>query len=161
MMEERTDKRDEANRLFSQSPNNAEALLVASKETGLDVGVEKTKYMVMSRHQHGGQNNNTKTGNKTFEIVEQFRYVGTTLTNQNSIHEEIKCRLKSWTACSHSVQNLLLFSLLSKNTKIKTFSSVVLFLSFYGCETWFFTRREEHRPRVFENLVLRKIRIWS
>jgi hypothetical protein len=71
------------------------ALLIASKEIGLEVNAEKTKYMVMSRDQNAGQNEYTQIGNKSFETVKQFKYLGTTITNQNSIHEEIKSRLKS------------------------------------------------------------------
>jgi hypothetical protein len=63
--------------------------------------------MVMSRDQNAGQNHNIKMDNKSFERVEQFKYLGTTLTNQNSIQEEIKSRLKSGNACYHSVQDLL------------------------------------------------------
>jgi hypothetical protein len=87
--------------------NNTEALLIASKEIGLEVNAEKTKYMVMSRDQNAGQNGYIQKGNESFETVEQFKYLETTLTNQNSIHEEIKSRLKSGNACYHSVQNLL------------------------------------------------------
>jgi hypothetical protein len=83
---------------------NTEAIVVASKEIGLEVNAEKTKYMVMSRNQNAGQNHNIKVGNKFFERVEQFKYMGATLTKQNSIHEEIKSRLKSGNACYHSVQ---------------------------------------------------------
>jgi len=86
---------------------NAEALLVTSKETGLEVNADKTKYMIMSRDQNAGQIHNIKIDNSSFERVEEFKYLGTTLTNQNSIHEEIKSRLKPGNACYHSVQNLL------------------------------------------------------
>jgi hypothetical protein len=78
--------------------------MIASKETGLGVNAEKTKYMVMSRNQNAGHNHNIKIGNKPFEMEEEFKYLGTTLTNQNSIHEEITSRLKSGNACYHLVQ---------------------------------------------------------
>ena len=81
----------------------------------------------------------------------------TTLTNQNSIQEEIKSRLKLGNACHHSVQNLLSSSLLSKNIKIKIYRTIILPVVLYGCETWSLTLREEHRLRVFENRVLRRI----
>jgi hypothetical protein len=89
--------------------------------------------------------------------VEQFKYLGTTLTNQNSIQEDIKSRLKSGSACYRSVQDLLSSSLLSKNTKIKIYRTVILPVVLYGCETWFLTLREEHGLRLFENRVLRRI----
>jgi hypothetical protein len=93
---------------------NTEALLIASKEICLKVNAEKTKYMVMSRDQNAGQNGNIQIGNKSFGTLEQFKYLGTTLTNQNSIHEEVKSRWKSANVCYHSVRNLLSSNLLSK-----------------------------------------------
>jgi len=81
----------------------------------------------------------------------------TTLTNQNSIQEEIKSRLKSGNACYHSVQNLLSSSLLPKNLKIMIYGTIMLPVVLYGCETWSPTLREERRLRVFENRVLRRI----
>jgi hypothetical protein len=66
---------------------NTEVLLVASKEIGLEVNAEKTKYMVMSRDQNAGQNGCIQTGNKSFETVKQFKYLGTTINIPNSIHE--------------------------------------------------------------------------
>jgi hypothetical protein len=58
-------------------------------------------------------------GNKSFESVRQFRYLGKTLTNENSIYPEIKSRFKTGNACYNSMQNLLPSSLLSENTNIK------------------------------------------
>ena len=89
--------------------------------------------------------------------MEEFKYFRTTLTNQNSVQEEIKRRLKSGNACYYSVQNLLSFNLLSKNIKIKIYRIIILSVVLYGCETWLPTLREEHRLRVFENRVLRRI----
>ena len=80
-----------------------------------------------------------------------------TLTNQNSIAEEIKSRLRSGNACYHSVQNLLSSRLLSKNFKIKIYRIRILPVVLYGCETWSLTLREERKLRVFENMVLRTI----
>jgi len=91
-------------------------------------------------------------------MVEQFIYLGTTITNQNSIQEEIKGRLKSGNACYHSEQNILSSSLLSKNLKIKIYRTVTLPVVLYGCETWSVTLMEESRLRVFENRVLREIK---
>ena len=75
----------------------------------------------------------------------------TTLTNQKSIQEEIKSSLKSGNACCHSVQHLLSSILLSTNLKIKIYSTIILPVVLYGCETWSRTSREERRLRVDKN----------
>jgi len=67
-----------------------------------------------------------RTDNRPLERVEGFKYLGTTLTNQNSITEEIKSTLRSGNACCHSVQNILSSRLLSKNLKIKIYRTVIL-----------------------------------
>jgi hypothetical protein len=87
-------------------------------------------------YQNAGRSHNIKIDNSSFERVEEFRYLGTALTNQNSIQEEKKSRLESGNACYHSVQNLLSSSLLSKNIKIKIQRNIIFLLVLYGCETW-------------------------
>jgi hypothetical protein len=82
---------------------NEEALLDASKEIDLEVNSEKMKYMFMSHHQTAGQSNYIRVANKSFEKVSKFKYLGTTLTDQNCIHEEIRSRLNSRNACYHAV----------------------------------------------------------
>jgi len=74
---------------------NAEVLVAATMETGLEVCADKTKYVVMSRDQNAGRIHSVRIDNSTFESVEEFKYLGRTLTNQNSIAEEIKSKLKS------------------------------------------------------------------
>jgi hypothetical protein len=70
------------------------------------------------------------------------------------MHEEIKSRLNSGSACYHSVQSLLSYRLLSRNVKVKIYKTIILPDILYGCETWSLTLREENRLRMFENRVL-------
>ena len=75
--------------------------------------------MVMSLDQNAGQNNDIKVDNISFETVEQLKWLGTTLRNQNLLYEESNCRLNSGSAFCHSVQNLSSSIFLCKNIKIK------------------------------------------
>ena len=143
--------------MYAKRTENAEALVAATREIGLEVSADKTKYMVMSRNQNAGRIHSVRTDNSTFERVEEFKYLGTTSTNQNSIAEEIKSRLRSGSACYYSVQNLLSSRLLSKNLKIKIYRAIISPVVLYGYETWSLTLQEERNLRVFENMVLRKI----
>jgi hypothetical protein len=120
---------------------NTETLTDDSKEVGLEVNSEKTKYMFLSCHRNAGQNNDIKTANRSFENVGQFKYLGTTLTNQNFIGEEIKRRLNSGNACYHLIQNLLYSRLLPKNLKIRILKIIILSETLYGRETWSLTFR--------------------
>jgi hypothetical protein len=81
--------------------------------------------------------------------VVQFRYLGTIVTNQNLIQEEMKRRLNLAKACYHSVQNLLSSRLLYKNLKIRIYKTIILPIVLYGCENLSLTLREEHRLRVY------------
>ena len=87
--------------------------------------------------------------------MEKFRYLG--VTNTNNIREEIKRRINMGNACYYSLEKILTSRLLSKKLKVKTFTTIILPVVLYGCETWSLTLREEQRLRVFENKVLGKI----
>jgi hypothetical protein len=73
------------------------------------------------------------------------------------MHEEIKSRQNSWNGGYHSVQSLLSSCLLSRYLKVKIYKTIILPVVLYGCETWSLTLRQEHRLRVFQNRVLRRI----
>jgi len=113
--------------------------------------------MVMCRDKNAERIHSVRNDNSTFERVEEFKYLGTTLTNQNSIAEEIKSKLRSGNARNHSVQDLLSSRLLPKNLKITIYRTIILPVVLYGCETWSLTLQEERKLSVFENMVLRGI----
>jgi hypothetical protein len=127
-------------------------ILWASTDTVIgraSINAQKNRYML--------QNHGIKIANRSSENVAQFKYLETTITNQNLIQEEIKRRSNSGNVCYHSVQNLLYSRLLPKNIEIRIYKSITLPVALYGCETWSLTLREEHGLSVFENRVLRRI----
>jgi len=113
--------------------------------------------MVMFLDRKAGRIQNIKIDNNSFELAEEFKYLGNPSTNQNSIQKEIKCWWKSENACNDWVQNLLPCSLQSKNVQIKTNRTIILPAVLYGNETWSLTLREEIRLRELENRLLRSI----
>ena len=96
--------------------------------SGLEANTDKTKYMVTSRDQDAGRSHTVKIDYHSFERGEEFKYLGTTLTNQNFTQEEIKSRSKSGNVCYHSVQNFCLPVCYPKTT--------ILPAVLYGCENW-------------------------
>jgi hypothetical protein len=102
---------------------DTETLIDARQTVCLEMNVKKTKYILLSRRENVGQNRDIKIANRSFKNVSQFKCLGTTVTNQNLIQEEMKRRLNTGNACYHSVRTIILL--------------VVL----YGCETWSLTLR--------------------
>jgi hypothetical protein len=94
---------------------NTEALLDASKEIGLEVNPEKTKYMLMSHSQKIGQKHSIKIANGSLKMWQKFKHLGKTLTDQNYVHKESRRNLGN--ACYHSVQSSVLP--LSRNLRLK------------------------------------------
>ena len=106
--------------------------------------------MVISPDQNAGWIHNINIDNSSFGRVEEFKYLGTIVTNQNSLQDEIKSGMNSGNACYHSVKNILSSSLLSNNLKIKIDRTIILPVVLYGSHTLW----EERRVRVFQNRVL-------
>jgi hypothetical protein len=115
---------------------NTETLIEASKEVGLEINAEKTKCMLLSRHQNFVRNREIKIANRLFGNVSQFKYLGTTVTNQNFIQEEINRKLNSGNACYVSFQNLVTSRLLSKNLKFRIYKAIHLPVVMYRLEIW-------------------------
>jgi hypothetical protein len=93
--------------------------------------------MLLSRRQNAGKNHDIRVTCR--ENVAQLQYLGTRVTHQNLIPEEIKRRLNSGIVCYHSIQKLLSSRLMSKNVKISIYKTIVLPMVLYGCETWSLT----------------------
>ena len=103
---------------------NTQIFTKASKDIGLEINSEKTKYMITSRQQ-----------NIEVENVEKFKYLGATVTNTNVIHEEIKCRINMGNACCYSLEKILSSRQLSKKLKVNTYKTIILPVVLFGCET--------------------------
>jgi hypothetical protein len=134
---------------------NTQALLDASKDVDPETTSKRTT--LMSRYQKAGRKHSIKIAIKSFENMAKFKYLGTSLTDQNFMQVEINCTLNLGNACYHSVQSLLSSRLLSSNVKVNIYKTIILPFVLYGCETWFLTLGEEHRLRVFQNTMLRRI----
>jgi hypothetical protein len=135
---------------------NTEALLVDSKEVGLDVNPEKTKYMLMSHSWKVGQKHSIKIAYRCFEGMVKFGYLGTTLTDKIACMKRLRAD-KIWGMLVTIQFSLLSSSLLFRNIKVKIYKTMIFPVVLYGCETWSLTLTEEHRLRVFENRGLRSI----
>jgi hypothetical protein len=124
-----------------------EAVIDATMGVAIEINSEKAKY----HHQNAGQNRNTKTANRSFQNIAKFNYsyLGVTVTNQTFIQKEIYRRLSLGSACYRFVQHHFSSRLMSKNIKMIIHRTVILHL--HGI------LKEEHRLRVFENRVLRRM----
>lgn len=131
------------------------------KETlrmGLIVNEEKTKYMCINRQKRRDRlGQNVSINNYNFERVEQFKYLGATVTADNNITEEIKGRVQSANRCVYSLKDLFKSKTLTRYSKLKVYTTVIRPILTYGCETWTITKDNEEKFRRFERKILRKI----
>jgi len=109
--------------------------------------------MITSRNTGNEVNKNTIIRDVIIEKVNKFKHLGAYITSKNGVTEEIKIRLVSGNACFYSLPS----QLISRKLKLKIYRTVILPVILYGCESWSRTLSDEHKLRVFENKVLRKI----
>jgi len=130
--------------------SNTDVLVEACDEIGLQVNIDKTKCMIRSRNTGNEGNKNIRIRD---EVIETFKYYRAYVISKN----EATDRLISGNACFYSVQKLLTSRFISRKMKLKIYRTVILPVILSGCESWSTTLADEHKLRVFENKVFRKI----
>jgi len=133
-------------------------LLEAAKRVGLEINVKKTKYMIAQRsvlpedvHTH------LEVGAYKFNRVQKFQYLGTLITQNNEIQEEIKARIHAVNRCYFGLNKLFKSRILSKNLKIQLYRTLIRPVVMYGCETWTLHKIQQNNLLVFERKILRSI----
>jgi hypothetical protein len=127
---------------------NTETFIDYNKGVGLVMNVGNTKYMLLSHHQKAGQIRYIKIASTSFENVAQCKCLLTTALNQSFIQDEILEGWNSGNAYYRSIQNLLFSRVVSKNVKMKIYTTLILSVVLYGCETWSPILREVHTDAI-------------
>ncbi|KAL4113922.1 hypothetical protein QTP88_017474 [Uroleucon formosanum] len=133
-------------------------LMKASKQMGLSVNQEETKYMLLSRKTKSEENmKDLEVDGLTFQQVSSFKYLGVNVNNTNCMHEEIKLRLQSANKAYFAMLSLFKSRFLSKKTKEKLYTIYLRPIATYGCNTWASTGGDYKKLLVFERKILRKM----
>jgi hypothetical protein len=127
------------------------ALEIEPAKVGLKINEQKTKYMIAAR------NDRTIRGDKHFEVVKEFVYLGSLMTPANDVSLEVQRRIQTANRCFFGLRKHLRSSHLSRQTKFTIHKTLIRPVLLYGSETWVLTKREENQSLVFERKVLRTI----
>ena len=96
-------------------------------------------------------------GGCMLEVVDNFKYLGSTVTSDNGVKEEEKIRIAAASRCSWAINEVLKSKLLSRGTRTQAYVTIIRPVATYGCETWRLTQELERMLTVFENGILRRI----
>ena len=130
----------------------------ASIKAGLEINTQKTKYMYTSTSKEEAQTENViKVRNHNFEKVNNFKYLGATITENNEILAEIKERITAGNKAYYSSHNMLKNKNISRKTKKNIYKTIIRPVVTYGSETWTLTKSAETVLNTWERKVLRKI----
>lgn len=130
-------------------------LEIAAKKMGLTVNEGKTKYLQTGRTQ--GKEKHITIHEYKFENVTQFKYLGTIITNDNSVTVDINSRIKMANKCYYGLKKQLQSRFLSIKTKCRLYKTLIRPVLLYGSESWTLSKENIERLMVFEKKVLRKV----
>lgn len=122
-------------------------LLRGAKSMGLKVNQDKTKYMVVSRGD--GMVADLNVGDYIFQVVNDFKYLGTNINKNYSMHNEIILRISAANKRYFVLVKLFKSKLLSKRSKINLYLSYLCPVLAHGCETWSVTKGDEEKLLIF------------
>jgi hypothetical protein len=128
-------------------------------KVGLKINEQKTKYMIAARNDRTIRDMGqcVAIGEKHFEIVKEFVYLGSLMTPTNDVSLEIQRRIQTASRCFFGLRKHLQSTHLSRQTKFTIHKTLIRPVLLYGSETWVLTKREENQLLVFERKVLRTI----
>lgn len=128
-----------------------------SSKVGLQINEAKTKYMKMSRDERRRQPQDITIDRYTFQGVISFEYLGVMVKNDNSIKYCIQERIKAGNKCLFAYKKLMQSRLLTRETKLLIYKTIIRPVVTYGCEVWTLNMADENDLRIFERKILRKI----
>jgi len=127
-----------------------------TKDLGLIVNVNKTKYLKVSRKDQKETDRNISMAGSSFERVQNFIYLGAYLSSKNNMHEEIAYRIMAANKAYYSFSNLFKSKLISRACKLALYKTIVRPILCYNAETWTLSAIDENNLRMFERKILRK-----
>jgi hypothetical protein len=121
---------------------------------GLMINYDETKYMETTCKTN--KEKYIRINNSDIERVNQFKYLGSIVTNNSNISSEISHRINMGNTCYYVLRNILRSKLLKKDTKCKIYKTLTRPVVLYGCESWTITKKEEENINIFQRTILRK-----
>jgi sorting nexin-29 len=128
-----------------------------TQQMGLMVNEKKTKYMIVSVTQKGRQTQNWKVGDKVFETVSSFKYLGSVINEEGRISECVKDRIQTGNRAYAANHRMLKSKIIKTYVKMQVYKTLIRPVVTYGSETWTLTKSDENLLRIFERKILRRI----
>lgn len=123
---------------------------------GLKINEGKTKYMLASKS-HTPEAAQLQVNEYSFEVVEQFKYLGADVNCKNDVTDEIKKRITQANRCYYSVSKIIRSTVVSRKLKCTLYKTLIRPVVMYGSETWCLTKSNENILLIFERKILRRI----